>query len=168
MKDKLNPVGCIGLFGGDSTPTKRGAHSTHISIQPPTKTTAPRSHVIRPSKKREARQRARRTTFAANTGALSRKPRRTQLFSCREARRARSAKTKPFTSRAPQATERPASPAAASRNYNIVLRMKAALFAVGCMPLLGFGWGYLFLLLFLLLSHRRQQIKTHCPYYERQ
>jgi len=37
MKDKLTPVGCIGLFGRASTLMKRGAMPTSINLQAPTK-----------------------------------------------------------------------------------------------------------------------------------
>ena len=35
MRDLLAGVGCIGLFGGDTTPRQRGARNAHDTQQPP-------------------------------------------------------------------------------------------------------------------------------------
>ncbi len=81
MTATLPAVGCIGLFGGDATPMERAAHPSCISIRASAKTTTPHHHVTQPPKLRGARQRIRRTTSAANTGALSRTAPETQLLS---------------------------------------------------------------------------------------
>jgi len=47
MKAALAPVGCMGLFGGGSTPPKRGAHSSLFNIRASTKTPPPRPYFTR-------------------------------------------------------------------------------------------------------------------------